>query len=232
MTVTLARASELRLILAAKTSGLPTTLEKAHFAPMLEGDAIHALEQAGLWFGPRSVLENTEIYRQIIPYIVLQCGHRLVSYVRTPAGGEPRLHGRISIGLGGHVDLADAVSCGSSIDLLATLNRAAEREVVEELGPVICNQKAWIGLLVDNGSPVGRMHIGLVGLWNITSLPDRVAEDAIGEVALQSAADLRNEVESLETWSSILLPWLQTTAQTLAPLSGQLDSQEPEPLRA
>jgi len=171
--------------------------------------AVRALESAGLWFGPRRELEQMEEYRQIIPYIVLRKGSRLVRYTRTSAGGEARLHGRMSIGLGGHVDLADAVSRGGRIDLLATIERAAERELVEELGGAACEDRRWIGLLVDNDSAVGRVHVGLIGLWSLSTLPVAVAEDAIGEITAQSVTELAADAERLETWSAMLLPWLE-----------------------
>lgn len=200
---------ELRLILAAHSAGLPSGLAYTGFAPMEHGSAISLLEQAGLWFGPRRILEELDEYRQIIPYIVLCVGDRVVRYKRTPAGGETRLHGRTSIGLGGHVDLVDARSAGERFDLLSTVERAAERELDEELGNFDCLRRRWVGLLVDNETPVGKVHIGLIGVWDIADLPQRKAEDAVGEVAAVALAQLDEESASLETWSSLLLPWLK-----------------------
>jgi hypothetical protein len=63
--------------------------------------------------------------------------------------------------------------------------------------------------LVDNDSAVGRVHVGLIGLWNLSALPSAVAEDAIGEVTAQSVTELAANAERLETWSAMLLPWLE-----------------------
>lgn len=202
------KAPGLRLILAASAGGLPAELARTQFRPMAEADAIGALEQAGLWLGPRPVLEETEAYRQIIPYIVLRYGDGFIRYTRTPAGGEARLHGRTSIGLGGHIDLGDVKVSGETIDLIGTLQCAAERELLEELGEVECASKTWAGLLVDNESPVGRVHIGMIGLWTLSAMPAGVAEDAIGDVALCSVQDLQDDAARLEGWSAMLLPWL------------------------
>lgn len=201
---------ELRLILAARAAGLPSAMAETGFVPMEHGSAIGFLEQAGLWFGPRRVLEEFEDYRQIIPYIVLCVDDRVVRYRRSPVGGETRLHGRTSVGLGGHVDLVDARSAGERFDLRATVEHAAEREITEELGDVACLRRRWVGLLVDNDTPVGRVHIGLIGIWHIVGLPDRQAEDAVGEVAAVSLAQLLDEAASLETWSALLLQWLES----------------------
>lgn len=208
MSADIAKIKNLRLILAARTEGLPKQLGLTQFLPMPHRLAIETLEIAGLWLGPRPVLEETEEFRQIIPYIVLQYGSEFIRYTRTPAGGEVRLHGRTSVGLGGHVDLADVATSGEAIDLVRTLENAADRELLEELGDVEILSKEWVGLLVENDSAVGRVHIGMIGLWRLRSFPAAIAEDAIGEVSSSSLSDLMADVERLETWSAMLLPWL------------------------
>jgi len=202
------KTKSLRLILAARTEGLPKQLGSTQFLPMPHHQAIETLESAGLWLGPRPVLEETEEFRQIIPYIVLQYGSEIIRYTRTPAGCEARLHGRTSVGLGGHVDLPDVETSGEAIDLVRTLENAANRELLEELGVVEIVSKEWVGLLVENDSSVGRVHIGMIGLWRLQSFPVGIAEDAIGEVSSSSLSDLKADVERLETWSAMLLPWL------------------------
>lgn len=209
MLVDQANGKSLRLILAAKTEGLPTELKSSKFLPMAHQQAIRTLEGAGLWLGPRPVLEETEEFRQIIPYIVLQYGSELIRYTRTPAGGETRLHGRTSVGLGGHVNLGDVETSGDAINLVCTLENAADRELQEELGGIGIISKQWIGLVVDNESAVGRVHIGVVGLWRLHSLPGGISEEAVGEVSLSSMSELKADLDRLETWSVMLLPWLQ-----------------------
>lgn len=209
MSVETARAKNLRLILAARTEGLPKQLGSTQFLPMPHHQAIETLEAAGLWLGPRPILEETEEFRQIIPYIVLQHGSEFIRYTRTPAGGEARLHGRVSVGLGGHIDLQDVETLGEAIDLVRTLEKAANRELIEELGDVEIVSKEWVGLLVENDSAVGRVHIGMIGLWRLQSPPAATAEDAIGDVSLSSLSDLKANAERLETWSAMLLPWLR-----------------------
>jgi predicted NUDIX family phosphoesterase len=167
------------------------------------------LAEAGVWIGPRSVLEENEEFRQIIPYIVLQYGSRFVRYTRTAAGGEARLHGKTSIGLGGHIDLCDVKTRGQEIDLLATLTAAADRELEEELGGVECEAREWIGMLVDNESAVGRVHLGIIGLWRLRALPAGLTEDAIGALACCTLDALRADHDRLEGWSAMLLPALE-----------------------
>jgi predicted NUDIX family phosphoesterase len=196
-----------RLILATRTAGLPERFGRSGFHPCESDAALEILEAAGLWFGPRAMLEDAPEFRQIIPYVILKLGDRFVRYTRTPAGGEARLHGKTSIGLGGHIDLPDAKSVGDRFDLAATAAAAARRELDEELGAPVIEGQDWIGLLVDNDSEVGRVHIGLVGLWTVHE-PVRSAEDAIAEIGLCTLHDLHADRDRLEGWSQLVLPYL------------------------
>lgn len=203
------RSNNLRLILATETEGLPSSFSSTQFIPMPHGQAIQTLEEAGLWLGPRPPLEEREDFRQIIPYIVLKSGSHFVRYTRTISGGESRLHGSYSLGVGGHVDLSDVVTTDGKIDLIRTLDGAAHREVVEELGEVDVVQKEWAGLLVENDSSVGRVHIGIIAIWNLAKLPESSAEDALAEITPRTATELTLDIERMETWSSMLIPWLR-----------------------
>lgn len=205
-----------RLILAVETSRLPAALGQTGFFRQVHDHALDGLLGAGLWLGPRAVLEETEAFRQIIPYVVLRVGDRLVHYTRTPSGGENRLHGRVSVGLGGHIDFSDVIRRGEGVDLKATLDAAAAREVEEELGMVDCADREWIGVLIDNGSPVSRVHLGVVALWTLRTPPAGATEDAIGEVGLGTIDALLAGKARLEDWSTILLEALQQTAPVVA----------------
>jgi predicted NUDIX family phosphoesterase len=199
----------LPMILATSAENLPPELGTTGFHPWDRDDALQSFQRAGLWIGPRRVLEQQPAYRQIIPYVVLRIGEKVVKYTRTPSGGEARLHGKTSIGLGGHIDLSDIVSVGDHVDLAATINNSSDRELLEELGPVEVEARDWIGVLIDNDSDVGRVHIGLVGLWTLKSAPVGKTEDAIGEVDVCSLEELEQERGRLEGWSDLVLSHLR-----------------------
>jgi predicted NUDIX family phosphoesterase len=205
--------SNQKLILAVSAAGLPPAFaQRTAFLPMTEDLLWFTLGAAGLWLGPRPQLEDLPAFRQIIPYVALRLGDRFVKYTRTPAGGESRLHGRVSIGLGGHIDLPDVVFRGEGIDLARTLGDAAAREVDEELAGVEVTGRRWIGLLVDNDNPVGRVHIGVVAVWDLAAMPHGAAEDAIGDTGAATLEELRADEARLETWSSLLVRHLGEAA--------------------
>jgi predicted NUDIX family phosphoesterase len=218
-------SSKQGLILAVAAERLPASTLTTSFIPMSERELWSTLYEAGLWIGPRADLEEMSSYRQIIPYVALKIGDRFVKYTRTTSGGEQRLHGRVSIGLGGHIDFSDIVAAGDSIDLPRTLDAAARREVAEELAGVECTDHYWWGLLVDNGSSVGKVHIGVVACWNLRSVPHGSAEEAIGETGLTTIDELyRLDRDRLETWSSLLAEWLRLHPSMALSRTGELEA--------
>ena len=201
-------------ILAARSDRLPydwSANGAGGCFPGGEAALFKLLDEAGLWIGPRPALELDPSFRQIIPYVVLvdrvpsDPDARFLSYCRTAKGEEARLHGKFSIGFGGHVDIGDLVITGDSIHLRFTLERAAEREMAEEVGAEINPMhRQWLCALADNGNEVGKVHLGLVWLWMVS--PDympTVKEDPIGDIRFMDRKELIQL--QLEPWTGMLL---------------------------
>ena len=70
---------------------------------------------------------------------------------RTDAGGDPRLHGRYSIGVGGHLNPGDG-------GLLGGLRREWAEELVADFVP----EFRLVALLNDDTTEVGAVHLGAV----------------------------------------------------------------------
>jgi predicted NUDIX family phosphoesterase len=154
--------------------------------------------QAAVWQS-RATAEHDEAWLQPIPYLLLRNPTgQLWCYQRT--GGDARLDGRCSCGVGGHVDLQDAQppltetnfdSCLrnpdkgykaiSSINPQATLTRALLRELAEELnaGTADLDQLTFQGLIFEGLSAVGRVHLGV--LFNANWLPAQPPQPVAGE---------------------------------------------------
>jgi predicted NUDIX family phosphoesterase len=154
----------------------------------------------------RDLAEGDEAWRQIIPYVIVQVGDRVLSYARTPRGSESRLHGFRSIGVGGHVnppDLPgglDAVR-RSSVDTLA---QAARREIDEETQGISDPQMRFMGYLRDDDSAVARVHVGFVYRLRATSA-DLSQEGKMTDPRLLSWDELRAERERYEGWSRLII---------------------------
>ncbi len=120
-------------------------------------------------FVDRPTAERNPAWKQWIPYCVLRCGRPgqraegVFLVQRTNGQTEARLHGQWSVGLGGHVDAADAGDM-SPANGASFFLAALRRELAEELRIDLDRFAAptFLGLLNDDGTAVGQVHAGLV----------------------------------------------------------------------
>jgi len=112
----------------------------------------------------RGVCENDPTMKHVIPYVVLTSDkQRIFVTRRTNNQTEARLHGKASIGVGGHVGQVNGYNVVQSIIL------GMARELDEELtGMKLINfaQKIFepklMGYINWDGDEVGKVHFGLV----------------------------------------------------------------------
>jgi predicted NUDIX family phosphoesterase len=160
------------------------------------------LDPANNLFLPRPDAEDDPGHKQLIPYLVLRHGDRVLCYTRGGAGGEARLHAKLSIGIGGHIN--DGDTHAEHFDRDAYL-RAVERELHEELAITGPYRQRIVALLNDDSNEVGRVHLGVVHLVEV-DLPDiRSKEDAIGQPEFLTGEELTSRRDRLESWSQICL---------------------------
>jgi predicted NUDIX family phosphoesterase len=163
-------------------------------------DRIARIRRHG-FFVERRKAEQTSTWKQVIPYVVVRKGDAILLLERTKKQGEARLHGKLSIGVGGHVNPVDTEG--------DPLFEGMKRELEEELsvaGPI---ELRAAGFLNDDSTDVGAVHYGLVAVADA-----RRAEVSIRETELMSGrfvpkAELlelcRRERARFETWSSLLI---------------------------
>lgn len=150
-------------------------------------------------FRPRHSMERDPSWKQIIPYLIVRHASWLFLFQRSAAGGEARLHGKYSIGLGGHINRGDVE--GADDIVAASLQRELEEELVIH--------GSWrarlVGVLNDDTNPVGQVHFGLVHVVEVDGPAVRVR----GSEALSGRLADQKEVLSLrdqmETWSQLIL---------------------------
>lgn len=149
------------------------------FAPIGEdrtdlGDYLASAPLQIAKFVPRSAAETDESLLQIIPYITLLCNDSVLSYRRAPSGSEERLHGQMSIGVGGHINSEDDPDAPFYAFLAG-----AKRELLEEVGldlPHDVFKGSAAGLIYDDSNAVGRVHLGVSIILNLT---EALAEKAL-----------------------------------------------------
>lgn len=149
-------------------------------------------------FIPRPDAENDPGYKQIIPYVVLRRGDEIFMTRRLKKGGEARLHGLMSIGVGGHINPVD------DIDRESVLLRGLERELDEEVEIERRGELHTVGFINDDTNGVGSVHLGLCYTLPVEG-EVRVLETEKLEGGWTTAAELRENWDMLETWTQIAL---------------------------
>lgn len=165
-----------------------------------------------LWLGPRTSLETDETFRQLVSYVVFRHARRVLVYRRAPKGGETRLHGLLSLGVGGHVNATDLVIDSGTIDLGATLRRACSREIAEEVecGTVVSLET--IGVIREMATPVSRVHLGVVVECRLEQPEVQPLDPALIDVRFVEVEQLSRLSSQMETWSSSLIAHLNESA--------------------
>jgi predicted NUDIX family phosphoesterase len=158
------------------------------------------LDPANHFFMDRAEAEEDPSFKQLIPYCVFRHGERILHYTRGKSGGESRLHAKISVGVGGHINPVDADSGRTGPEVY---HAAVARELEEELELPGGQSQRIIGLLNDDSNPVGRVHLGIVHLIDLESDVVSSREDALANLGFLPLAELNGEhFDRLETWSA------------------------------
>lgn len=158
-----------------------------------------AIERNG-FFIDRSVAEKDETFRQVIPYVLMRQGEGFLVLRRTNKQQEKRLHGKLSLGVGGHINPSDGTS-----PWRAFLN-GMEREIREEV-KVELIRLSYLGLLNDTSSSVSRVHVGLVYLADVTFLG--LNEPDMFEFWFMKLSEIEQRKEEFEGWSKLVLDFLK-----------------------
>ena len=152
-------------------------------------------------FRPRSEVEDDPSLKQIIPYVIILAldSGTIFSYRRGGSQGEARLRKKRSIGIGGHVAEEDAEGRGT----LDAYELALQRELSEEVAIAKPGKMRRVGLINDDSSPVGQVHLGVVHLLEVETAAVEPREDGIAEPEFLTIARLNAERGEFETWSQI-----------------------------
>jgi predicted NUDIX family phosphoesterase len=169
----------------------------------LEAAVERLLDPAAHFFMDRAAAEEDPSHKQLIPYCIFRCGDRILHYTRGKSGGESRLHAKISVGVGGHVNPVDMDGGKTGPD---AYHAAVTREIEEELDLPEDHQHRIIALLNDESNPVGQVHLGIVHLVELKSDSVRSREDALTDLGFTALDELNGPLmERLETWSQFCI---------------------------
>ncbi|MGM0641154.1 MAG: NUDIX domain-containing protein [Thermotogota bacterium] len=187
----------------------PTELIENNFGNLKEFNNIPFVELNKIfensYFKKREEVENDESLRQIIPYVVFQkeTGEILV-VKRTKKQSEKRLHDKISVGIGGHINPIDKEVESSEMTFFNGLNR----EINEELIVHKLNKLEYIGIIYDNSNSVSRVHMGILFLAKVNDAEINEKENFENEWLLPSEI-IKQNISKMETWSIVSLKALE-----------------------
>ena len=145
------------------------------------------------FFIDRPTAEISPQYKQIIPYVLIRHGDAYFLLQRTPKQTEARLHHKLSLGIGGHIN-------PDTPDLFDGLQKELEEEV-EVVGDY---DLTFVGILNDDTTDVGRVHLGAVYVLDAHDGNVTVRETEKMSGRWVARHDLAEHRQAMETWSQIV----------------------------
>lgn len=161
------------------------------------------LRPENMSYRPRAEMELDPTFKQLIPYVVFRYttpeeGVQLFQYTRGKGQGEERLHSKRSIGIGGHISSDDQSA-------LSVYDEGMRRELAEEVRIETPYRASLAGLINDDLTEVGKVHLGVVHLFDVEQTNVFPREDEIIEAGFRPLAELLRDREQFESWSKICL---------------------------
>jgi predicted NUDIX family phosphoesterase len=164
-------------------------------------------------FSPRHIsyrarcdVEKDPSFKQLIPYVIFRYTDaenklNVFQYTRGTGMGEGRLHRKRSVGIGGHI---------STIDDNPNINASPyeegmRRELAEEVEIDTPYTAKCVGLINDDQTEVGRVHLGVVHIFDVERPAVRSRETDLLESGFRPVAEILQDLDGFETWSQICM---------------------------
>lgn len=154
-------------------------------------------------FVERAKAEGDPSLKQLIPYVVMKHGERLLFYVRGSETGEQRLRDLGSVGIGGHISVTDHSLFER--EMRDVFFSGLRREVEEEVVVKTAYSERVKGFINDDSNAVGRVHLGVLIIRELDSRDVSKRERSITSLEFLGIDELRARRERLETWSQIVV---------------------------
>lgn len=153
-------------------------------------------------YRPRGKMEIDPSFKQLIPYVIFRhagpAGVSVFQYRRGKGQGEQRLHKKRSIGIGGHISTDDSAEINA-------YDEGLRRELAEEVEIDTPYRERCVGLINDDETEVGRVHLGVVHIFDVESPAVRSRETEIIESGFRPVSELLASLDDFESWSRICL---------------------------
>jgi predicted NUDIX family phosphoesterase len=144
----------------------------------------------------RSEAELDKRYKQLIPYVLVICKDKILRYRRGKGGGETRLHGLYSVGIGGHIAEEDHGLFSQAVGYTDGMRRELKEEVdIDEVNETV------VAVINDDSTEVGYVHFGVVHVLHVND--ESVAGRRSGIVSPEFVpfAEAQKDPAGYESWS-------------------------------
>jgi predicted NUDIX family phosphoesterase len=145
------------------------------------------------FFIDRPTAEQSPQYKQIIPYVVIRHDDSFFLLQRTAKQTESRLHHKYSLGIGGHINPDSP-----------TIVDGLQKELEEEVGVEGDYEVSFAGILNDDTTDVGRVHLGAVYVLDASTRDVTIRETEKMTGSWVARAELAAMRDRMETWSQIV----------------------------
>jgi predicted NUDIX family phosphoesterase len=157
-------------------------------------------------YRPRDQVEKDPGFKQLIPYVIFRHtgadGRPTVfQYTRGAGMGEGRLHRKRSVGIGGHISAIDVGDHAIGNPYQEGMRRELEEEVAIDT-PYTAQ---CVGLINDDETEVGSVHLGVVQLFDVARPAVRPREAEIIECGFRPVEAILADMAGFETWSQICM---------------------------
>jgi predicted NUDIX family phosphoesterase len=206
------------VVVAEKVLVVPTGLfhELGYFqgfSPEVARYLPRLLDGQQVAYRPRGQMEEDPSFKQLIPYVLFRWSDaagvvHLFEYLRGGGGGERRLHAKRSVGVGGHISSIDSAAgeeAASGSGLHQVYREGMRRELYEEVSIDTAYDERIMGLINDDETPVGRVHLGVVHLCDVAEPLVRPREADILDARFCPAGEIFGRLDEFESWSQIVV---------------------------
>ncbi len=157
-------------------------------------------------FISRKTAETNTRWKQIIPYSIISYNNLFLTYTRGQKSDENRLTGKLSIGLGGHINPKDAYLINNKYAFsFDTIVKAMKREIDEEINIKSSYEHKAVGIINDDTSNVDKVHLGVLFIWKLQKKAIEYREGDITKIQFMTKDELINNYHSFERWSQICI---------------------------
>lgn len=172
-----------------------------------EGKKVDALLKTIAKYGYYDYRYNAELdfdARQVIPYVVLEQDDKY--FVTERIQGDERLVGKMSIAVGGHVDIVDAIDSVNTIDgaenaIIRCIMRELDEETTVDLTKGF--EADYYTTFVDDRNDVSKVHVCLLTFVKLKDTNVNVREIEKLKGSWMTLDEISKNIEKFENWSEV-----------------------------